>query len=312
MEVPVSTYLNKRAPYQESRLQSREPYPNLIKLEMTETDTDLLIRDTLAAVANTGIWGYRLKGKNLDGSDKKDDGYLGMGLTYNPLHTDGIDTDPHEQVQGNHFKSIKESFGTTEFGNQNPYSRPDPTKDAIYSRKNTHYDTYSMAFRTPGSRYGYLGTFLDSIKRSLVRSSIRIISSEAEGQPMGPLGQETSVKRAGTAWHVDETMFENLRINIAIDTHPIFVLEQKSEEGVLKHLEAPYAYSWDTGIPHRAYASIRTEQPIRRTHIMLGIAPWWDFNETTQVWTQNEFFGVKHPWDMLVDGDIISGARLIK
>lgn len=311
--IPVAMALNKLAAYHNSQLKPRTPYPNLIKLELTETNMDLLIKDTLQAVENTGMWGYRLRGKNEDGSLRSDTGYLGMGLTYNPLHVDGIQSDPHEQVQGNHFQHITESFGaTTGDGRVNPYSRIDNGRDRVLAaRKNTHYDTYSMAFRTEGSRYGYLGTFLDSLKRSMVRSSIRIISSEATGQAMGATGTEASVKLPGVAWHTDEPMFENLRINIAIKTDPMFVLEQKTDEGKRIHLEAPYAYSWDTGIPHRAFCTQRTVEPIRRTHIMLGIAPWWDFDEATQTWTQNEFFGKKHPWDMLCDGDIIAGAKLI-
>ena len=115
--------------------------------------------------------------------------------------------------------------------------------------------------------------------------------------------------RAGVAWHTDESIFENLRINIPVETHPIFVLEQKGYPP--QHLQANYAYSWNTSLLHRAYCTERTESPLYRTHIMLGFSCWWDFNETTETWTQNEFFGKKHPWDMLNDGEVIPGLKLV-
>ncbi len=313
-DLPVSQQLERQAPFIHSKLAPKCTQAKLIKGELTETDTDALIRDTLETVELHGRWGYRLQGKTQEGDPLKDKGYLGMGLTYNPNHIDlTMDplVDPHEQVQGNHNPGHQ---GTKEFGSNsgNPYSRvTDPEARRRAVKLNSHYDTYSMAYRTEGSRHGYLGTFLDSLKRSMVRSSIRIINAAARGQQMGPDGAVNSVHRAGVSWHVDESMFENLRINIAVKTDPMFVLEQHHRKGELFHLEAPYAYSWDTGVPHRAYATQQTAEPFYRTHIMLGLAPWWDFDEATGTWTQNEFHGKKHPWDMLVDGDIIPGFKLI-
>jgi hypothetical protein len=43
---------------------------------------------------------------------------------------------------------------------------------------------------------------------------------------------------------------------------------------------------------------------------MLGFSCWWDFDEESGTWSQNEFFNKKHPLDMLVDGDVIPGLRL--
>jgi hypothetical protein len=60
---------------------------------------------------------------------------------------------------------------------------------------------------------------------------------------------------------------------------------------------------------HRAYAKTRTAPP--RIHLMLGFSCWWDFDEKTNSWSTNEFAGKKHPVDMLVDGDIISGLKLL-
>ena len=55
-----------------------------------------------------------------------------------------------------------------------------------------------------------------------------------------------------------------------------------------------------------------TKNPfLYKGHLFLGCNGWWDFNETTETWTQNEFFGKKHPWDMLHDGEVIPGLKLV-
>jgi hypothetical protein len=167
-------------------------------------------------------------------------------------------------------------------------------------KRNTHYDTFGFATRTPASRFKSLGTFLDSFKCTMVRTAIRIIYAEQEG----PVGQD---KYAGVTWHKDEPMTANLRINIPLVTHPDYVLEQEGFDPI--HLEAGHAYSWDTNTMHRAYAKTRTAPP--RIHLMLGFSPWWHYNENFKVWSTNKFAGVKHPLDMLADGDIIEGIKLV-
>ena len=117
------------------------------------------------------------------------------------------------------------------------------------------------------------------------------------------------INKSTNIQNTDESIFENLRINIPVETHPIFVLEQKGYPP--QHLQANYAYSWNTSLLHRAYCTEKTEAPLYRTHIMLGFSCWWDFDEATETWTQNEFFGKKHPWDMLNDGEVIPGLKLV-
>ena len=295
----VSGSLNHRAPFLKNQMKPSSVFNDLIKFEMTETDCIKLKEDTLGAVEKFGNWGYRLK------NYKDDAGYLGTGLTYNPRHVDSTndfkEQDIHQQVQGNYDPGAKGLNG------QNPYSRL-TGKDSVFAKLNTHYDTFSMCYRTPASKHGYLGDFCNTFKRSMVRSSIRVINAAATGHNMGKDINDKKM-RAGVAWHTDESIFENLRINIPVETHPIFVLEQKGYPP--QHLQANYAYSWNTSLLHRAYCTEKTEAPLYRTHIMLGFSCWWDFDEATETWTQNEFFGKKHPWDMLNDGEVIPGLKLV-
>lgn len=284
----ISTALNTLAPFRSSKILSVNKDP-LLKLALDGVDFEQLKNSTNEALKIYGEWNYRLGIK--DGVVKEDAGYGGIGLSYNPTHNELADANIHQQVQGNPKPAQ---------GKKNPFSALTTEESKIYSKRNSHYDTYGLSFRTPASKHGYLGTFLDSCKRTMVRSAVRIIYADQEG----PVGND---KYAGVTWHTDEPMFENLRVNIPLVTDPIFELEQKGHPPV--HLEAGYAYSWDTNILHRAYAKERAKK--HRIHLMLGFSCWWDFDETTGDWKQNEFFGKKHPKDMLIDGDVIPNIRLL-
>ncbi|CAB4241679.1 hypothetical protein UFOVP71_217 [uncultured Caudovirales phage] len=280
-EFPISGSLDKRAPFKNSTVESTNKVP-LIKLALVDVDFKQLADSVNDAMKIYGAWNYQL------GDNKVDAGYGGIGLSYNP---DLPDYDVHQQVQGNASPAKDKS---------NPFTMLTPDEGKLYVHRNSHYDTYGLSYRTPASKHGYLGTFLDTCKRTMVRSAVRIIYADQEG----PVGED---KYAGVTWHRDESVFENLRVNIPLITDPIFLLEQEGHQPV--HLEAGYAYSWDTNIPHRAYAKERV--PKHRIHLMLGFSCWWDFDESTGNWKQNEFFGKKHPKDMLIDGDVIPGLTLV-
>jgi hypothetical protein len=287
-DAPISAELHRRSPFKASTCDSVNQLP-LIKLAMPDVDISRLLTATCDSMERYGQFNYRL-GKTADDRLRVDAGYGGIGLTYNPTHNDLNEYNIHQQVQGNPAPAT----GTT-----NPFSVLDSNNRKIFSKRNSHYDTYALSYRTPASNYGYLGKFLDTCKRTMVRSAVRIIYADQEG----PVGDG---KYAGVTWHRDESMFENLRVNIPLLTDPIFLLEQQGYPP--HHLEAGYAYSWDTHLLHRAYAT--KKEPIHRIHLMLGFSCWWDFNEETGDWSQNEFFGKKHPKDMLVDGDVIPGLQL--
>jgi hypothetical protein len=285
---PISSVLDRKFPFRNSSCNSINQSP-LVKLAMPDVDISQLLADTVKAMEIHGQWNYRL-GKSADEKLRLDAGYGGIGLTYNPTHNDLNEFDIHQQVQGNPKPAT---------GMSNPFSVLDVNTRRIFSKRNSHYDTYALSYRTPASRHGYLGEFLDTCKRTMVRSAVRIIYADQEG----PVGDG---KYAGVTWHRDESMFENLRVNIPLLTDPIFLLEQEGYPP--EHLESGYAYSWDTHVLHRAYATEKT--PKHRIHLMLGFSCWWDFDEESGNWSQNEFFGKKHPKDMLIDGDVIPGLRL--
>ena len=64
-----------------------------------------------------------------------------------------------------------------------------------------------------------------------------------------------------------------------------------------------YMYHFDTGQPHAVLRKI--DHPQKRVNIILGISPWFDFNEDDQSWVSNEFYGKIHPINMFKDGLLV-------
>lgn len=228
---------------------------------------------------------YRLRGfVNAEGDE--DAGYQSVSLTFNPA----IAGDPHHSTLGTSSLSKKDFF----YGNARTAAAIGPIRDS-------YYDTYGFRTLTPAARME-LAALMSCLKRSPVRSRLSIIRA---GQP-GPASFMWG-------WHKDEPVFENLRINIHVtdsDAHRIQVMRQDRmpnsqwDEFLVEHrFEAGYGYSWDTHMPHRACATLPSRHD--RAAIVLGVSPWFDFDEEKDEWLPNQFFGKKHPLQMLLDGDVI-------
>jgi hypothetical protein len=207
-------------------------------------------------------------------------GYTGFSLVYNPNQIDGLD--PHSSTLGTPRNSSDEFFWNS-------------TKNHKIL-KNSYFDGYGFNIPTPASEHKSLGEFLSRGRRTRVRSRLSIIN--------GKYFYEDRKDQRG--WHKDEPVFENLRINIPITTNQHYLFELEGDEAV--HLPVGRAYSWDTYVPHRVFNSAADDS--RRIHLVLGFSPWWEYLPDEQAWVQNEFYGEKHPFDMLVDGDIFEGLTL--
>lgn len=193
------------------------------------------------------------------------------------------------------------TLGSSKISNSKQYYGSKELSDSLGLKENSYYDTYGFNKRTSVTYVGEFKEFIDSFKCSLIRSRISVIPSN-----------DINVTKFSYLWHRDETVFENLRFNIPIQTadNYLFQLEDKiirpspqSPTMITKHLEVGKAYSWDTNKPHRVFAD--KVGIIDRIHIVLGFSPWFDYHQETDSWTPNEFFNKKHPHDMLIDGDVI-------
>jgi hypothetical protein len=201
--------------------------------------------------------------------------YGGFSLAFNPDHQDNLD--PNASSLGTPQNASDKFY-------YNQRSRNLPVK-------NSYFDTYGFRRRTPASQHSELGSFLDALHRPLVRSRVGIIY----GERVDPTDEDY---RTSAGWHRDEPIYENLRVNIPLQTDPNFVFEIEGEAP--RHLEVGKAYSWDSHIPHRVYCSGSTK--LERIHLVLGVAPWFDYNAEDDSWQTNQYFGRAHPFELLQAG----------
>lgn len=211
--------------------------------------------------------------------------YENLSLTFNPAH----DGDPHHSTLGSSKLSQNEHF----YANRETLFKVGQVRDS-------YYDTYGFRMATPAATQE-LGFLTRRFKRSLVRSRLSIIRA-GHLQPSSFMW----------GWHKDETVFENLRVNIHVtdsDAHRIQIMREDRmplnmwDSALAEHkFEVGFAYSWDTNMPHRACAIGMPSHD--RAAIVYGVSPWFDYDETSG-WVPNEFFGKKHPLQMLVDGDVL-------
>lgn len=205
--------------------------------------------------------------------------YSGLSLVYNPWHEDNLD--PLSSTLG----SPNVTHGT--YGSETYQSMG----------RDSYYDTLGFCYRTEPSRVGELGRLLDSIELSgftMVRGRIAILdASEGKG---------------GVIMHRDETVFENMRINV-----PVYGYTDPYTWGFEMEGYEPYpfqlgrAYSWDTNIPHAPMAFKRSFET--RANLVIGVSPWLRFLPQERAWEFNEHFGKRHPFDLLSENMVSPAFR---
>jgi len=212
--------------------------------------------------------------------------YESLSLTYNPdLRDPGI-TDVHQSTLGTSANSMREHY----YG----------TSQHLPGFKNTYFDTYGFRLLTPTAKVGALGKFLSECKLSLVRSRLSVLY----GDDMDEITPEYG-------WHRDEPIFNNLRVNIPLVTHRNYRLQIEhardfpaadSPTTTTHYLKSGYAYTFDTHRPHR----VLPVGPCRimRVHLVLGFAPWFDYDSSRDAWTPNRYYGRIHPFDILRSGGL--------
>jgi hypothetical protein len=145
-------------------------------------------------------------------------------------------------------------------------------------QRGSHTYSDSLAFNrlTPAATTGYLGEILNSLKRTIARS--RLVELK-------------STSKAELHWHTDENIFLCTRINI-----PIF----SNVEQLLRTPQMGYEmrpgkyYCWNSGQPHK----VEIQGVGSRTNLVLGISPWFDYDQQTEIWSSNEYYGTLHPQEM--------------
>lgn len=231
-----------------------------------QIDIDQLAVDTMSMLKQYGFHGW----KSAIGTSNE---YGGLSLAMDPDHIE--DKNPNCQTLGSSI-NLPSEFLYYEI-------------DKFESVKNTYYDHWSFRHHAPCVANSNLKGFLDGFSKSPIRSRLAVINPEYV---------EDAYKEL--FWHRDEPVFENLRINIPIETDETFMFQIKDQDPV--HLQYGNMYSWDTNILHRVYPTTKLTKS--RTHLVLGFCPWFDYNQEEDSFTSNEFYGEMHPIDMLVNGHI--------
>lgn len=243
-------------------------------------DLEQLSKDIAKAKEEFGDWGWLSK-NDPNGEHKP---YSGFGLTWNPNHN--LNLPEHQSVLGSPDR------------NQFTYdiSKKSPDGKLYGPGKNDYVDTLGLNVRTQASKFGAIGDVLSNLKRTLVKSRISTID-----------GTQSSM-RQDRPYHRDADFFTGTRINIPVDTALPYVFDMKTLHEPA-HLKKGYAYSFDTSTLHRVISMRPCTNP--RTHIVINVSPWWDWNEQEECWQTNEFYGEMHPLEMIYEGHIMSGLTAV-
>ena len=227
-------------------------------------DISKIILDTKDCLAQYGFKGWTTQKGDANS-------YGGLSLVYNPNLIEN--KDPNQSTLGTATNAPAEFFyGSTQ---------------RFESIRNTYFDSYGFRKLSPCVMQTRMKDLLDQFQLSPTRSRIGVLDANYHSR----VGEEF-------LWHKDETVFENLRLNIPIETDDTFLFQLENKEPT--HLAVGNIYTWNTNLPHRVYA---TEQKIaKRTHIVLGFSPWLDYVEPDDSFVVNEFFGKIHPIDIFLSG----------
>lgn len=227
-------------------------------------DIPSLVKDTLAALETFGTKGWQT-------TNGQSQAYGGLSMVYNPDLIDTIDANQH-------------TLGTR--ANTPDQFYYDSTEN-FRSVRNTYFDSYGFRTLAPCIAETNLKKFINEFHLSPTRSRIAVLDADMHDR----VGEEF-------LWHKDETVFENLRINVPIDTDTSFLFQLENQMPI--HLELGKMYTWDTNLPHRVYATSKSTK--KRTHLVLGFSPWIDYIEKDDAFVINRHFGKTHPFDILLDG----------
>jgi len=243
----------------------KSPYNSDEVIELpNKININTLIEDTLFSLDKFGINGWQ----TTKGQSKA---YGGLSMVFNPDLIDNVDA--NQNTLGTSMNSPEQFY----------YS----STENFRSIRNTYFDSYGFRKLSPCITQTNLKNFINEFRLSPTRSRIAVLDADYHDK----VGEEF-------LWHKDETIFENLRINIPIETESSFLFQLENKSPM--HLEVGKLYTWDTNLPHRVYATKKSNK--KRIHLVLGFTPWVDYIENEDCFVLNSYFGKVHPFDILLTG----------
>jgi hypothetical protein len=249
-------------------------YKNMMNFEFEFLgDINGLKKSVEDALHTYGFFGWKTK----EGDEQ---GYGGYSITYNP-DLQYKDQDIHQSNLGTSKNSGGEFFNGSVQHHEN--------------LKNSYFDGLSFNEFTPAAKIGYMGKLLEEINNNITitRSRLGILKGNHPGE---------------TRYHMDSDVYELVRLNIPITGDDSFVFQFEGYEPYA--LEVGKAYTWQTKMSHRVMCVRPSE--IYRANMVIGLSPWLSYNKEERYWYPNEFFGKKHPFDIIVDGHVTDKIRFLR
>lgn len=152
--------------------------------------------------------------------------------------------------------------------------------------KDDYLDSYGFRSLLPEvANKPNLKMLFDKFKLPVVRSTARTIN--------GSLCYPTPSNDGGM--HVDDSPFEVLRINISLSNNGDFGLQYLGTDPI--YTEAGDNLVVNTDVQHRAF--IKQPNNFIRTNLIIGVAPWMNYDKEKDEWSLNEYFGRLHPYDIV-------------
>lgn len=280
-DIAIHYYLYQKTDIQEKiALFRNHKLPDFLALPLS-VDFPLLEASVKEAIDLYGLHRFLYSSEMNDAQS-----YVSSSLTWNPQAIDKVSDNPHLATLGS---------SKLKFGSASQY-------EGKSTERNTYNDTFSFKEKTPFANHGAIKKLLDSFQRTLVRSRVSTILA----------GSEEATKM-DFCWHNDELVFINLRVNIPIQTSPNYVIQiiSGSQDESLNitefELKKQFAYVYDTNKYHRPFC--KKLDTVDRINMICGVSPWFDFDDESQSWVSNEFYGELHPFEMFKEGHI---STLIK
>lgn len=127
----------------------------------------------------------------------------------------------------------------------------------------------------------------------VVRGTIRVI----EGS------QAFASREDGVGMHTDANPCKAMRVNLSVQTSDDFGLQYEGHAPLISKSGEHRIVCTDFN--HRAW--IRKRNKVQRIHFVFDVLPWLAYDASRDAYSLNEFFGRKHPYDMVVERNIWKG-----
>lgn len=232
--------------------------------ELQLPDYKSLLLSVIDLEKTIGLQGWRTQ-------DQESKTYKGFSLTYNPEFSDKTQSIFH-QTWG--------SFLLTQYLSRK-IDQGNHTKV-----RDSYYDSYAFRKFHPFI-LNNLSNLLNKFKPAIVRSRIAFNYGFSQGF------------KKNDNWHIDEFPFQVLRCIIPLQTSVEHVIDivgsdeyGNSVEIFDKHLECGKIYFWNSRIPHRVTLSKVCLEHAPRIHIVLGMSPWFEYDDSGDFFYKSSLWGI--------------------